>query len=242
MSTLLQKRLAPFSKLSREALLGTNGYFFIFGDGAASCLYIDGQITTKPKKETILPINTSGADFNESSDKLKLLVRKAATVLSLKYEFIGSGLSISFSKWTSLNRRMKELNATHIQFEGDAKEIRVYPFDIRALVGSSSMRQSYISGANGLYLKKSHLRFQFTVLADAWLKLPLGSASLDFSNCGILRLEYSENGIRVNIRDQEIRRPHTAFYSSRIKRRVLFLFHPKGSSTPTSEEDYDVQG
>jgi hypothetical protein len=227
MSALLQKKLAPFSKLSREALLGTNGYFYIFGDGISSCLYVDGQITTKPKKDIIFELNAGSKEKGKSRVNLNLLLRKAATVLSLKYDFNMNGLSLSASKWTTINQRIRELNATHLQFEGDGEEIRVYPFDIRALVGSSSMRKSYISGANGLYLKRSNVKFQFTVLAEAWMKLPVETASVSISKCGIMRIEYSENGIRVSIRDQEIRRPHTAFYSRRNKMRVLFLFHPK---------------
>jgi len=239
MTTELRKRLAPFSRLSDTALLGTNGYFYVFGEGVSSCLFIDGQITTKLKKDMLIQIGSGEKGADAKSDVLKLLIRKAATVLSLKYDFTITGLVLSASKWGILNNRIKDLNATHIQFEGDGEEIRVYAFDIRAIVGSSAMRQSYISGANGLYLKRSGHKFEFTALADAWLRLPVDSVSIDISTCGVLRMEYSDNGIRVNIRDQDIRRPHTAFYSKRIKRRVLFLFHPKGNRQVTQVDNSD---
>ena len=52
---------------------------------------------------------------------------------------------------------------------------------------------------------------------------------------GIIRLEYIDEGIRISMRDQVIRRPHIAFYSERMKKRVLFLFHPKKGSLVKEE-------
>jgi len=228
--TALGKRLKKLSPLSDKALLGSDGKFYVFGEGITGCLYAEGHMSRKvPKEKVINIIQDSYANnepINTRSNMLKLR-DKAAKTYQIKYDELLAEFPISETKRKTLAKRIIDEDATHFQIECDGKEIRAHCFDVRSTIGSSLLKQEELLGANGLYLKAGKIPFKFSVDATAWSKLPKeGSTAKIYSN-GIMRLEYHDDAIRISIRDQEIRRPHTAFYSERMRKRVLFLFHPK---------------
>ena len=228
--TALDKKLKKLSSLSDKALLGSDGRFYVFGEGICECLYADGHISRKVKKEEVVRIKFDefflDNPVNTKANRIALIEKAANT-----YKIIDDDLLAEFSfndvKRRSLAKKIEEEDATHFQIECDGKEIRAYCFDVRSTIGSSKLRQEELLGANGLYLKVGKRPFKFCVDATAWSKLPKEGCSVKIYSNGIMRLQYHNDGIRVSIRDQEIRRPHTAFYSERMKIRVLFLFHPK---------------
>ena len=228
--TALGKRLKKLSPLSDKALLGSDGKFYVFGEGITGCLYAEGHMSRKvPKEKVIKIIQDSYANnepINTRSNMLKLR-DKAAKTYQIKYDELLAEFPISETKRKTLAKRIIDEDATHFQIECDGKEIRAHCFDVRSTIGSSLLKQEELLGANGLYLKAGKIPFKFSVDATAWSKLPKEGATAKIYTNGIMRLEYHDDAIRISIRDQEIRRPHTAFYSERLKQRVLFLFHPR---------------
>ena len=74
--TILQARLKKLSSLSDKALLGTDGRFYVFGEGICECLYADGHMSRKVKKEEVVRIKYD-ADFldnpvNTKSNRIDL--------------------------------------------------------------------------------------------------------------------------------------------------------------------------
>ena len=245
MTTAFEKRIRKLSPLSDKALLGTDGYFYVFGEDITGCLYADGQMSKKVSKEQVLRIRRETPpslddddyyDYTEADlwkqnlntkQNIKELFEKAARTYEIKYDELLAEFPITDVKRRALANRIIDEDATHFQIDCDGKEIRAHCFDVRSTIGSSLLKQEELLGANGLYLKAGKIPFKFSVDATAWSKLPKEGATAKIYSNGIMRLEYHDDAIRISIRDQEIRRPHTAFYSERMKKRVLFLFHPK---------------
>ena len=228
--TALGKRLKKLSPLSDKALLGTDGKFYVFGEGISGCLYADGHMSRRVPKEKVVRIRNEELGSVEpvnTKANIKELFEKAAKTYQIKYEELLAEFPISETKRKTLAKRIIDEDATHFQIECDGKEIRAHCFDVRSTIGSSLLKQEELLGANGLYLKAGKIPFKFSVDATAWSKLPKEGATAKIYSNGIMRLEYHDDAIRISIRDQEIRRPHTAFYSERMKKRILFLFHPK---------------
>lgn len=242
--TILQARLKKLSSLSDKALLGTDGKFYVFGEGICECLYADGHMSRKIKKEEVVRIKYDeyflDDPVNTKANRIAL-IDKAAKIYQIVDDDLLAEFSLNDVKRRALAKRIKEEDATHFQIECNGKEIRAYCFDVRSTIGSSKLRVEELLGANGLYLKVGKRPFKFSVDATAWGKLPKEGCSVKIYSNGIMRLEYHNDGIRVSIRDQEIRRPHMAFYSERMKKRVLFLFHPKKGSLVKENSDISIQ-
>lgn len=232
MTSILQKRLSKVSRISEFALLGTDGLFYVFGEPKYStgCMYADGYLPHKVKQEQVVLTKKNPKDSDEwvvnTRENIDILMERAIAIHKIKNNLISS-FTLSDAKWLLLNEKIMKEDATHFQIECDGKIIRSYCFDVRSTIGSSNYRSTWIKGANGLYIKLCNQPFKFSVDVSAWKNLPIGNVKVKVFDNGIMRLEYTDEPIRISIRDQEIRRPHTAFYSERMKKRVLFLFHPK---------------
>jgi len=233
MVSFTEKRLKKLSRISEFALLGTDGFFYVFGEPetVTGCLYADGHLSKKPKKEEVVLTRVNPNDDTDwivnTKNNIDHLYDKAVRIHGIKYGEPLSSFNLPSSKWIALNERVKNEDASHIQIECNGIEIRVYCFDVRSTIGSSNYKPSWITGANGLYLKAGKIQFKFSIDVAAWKKLPVGDVAVKVFDNGIMRLDYIDEGFRVSIRDQEIRRPHIAFYSKMMEQRVLLLFHPK---------------
>jgi hypothetical protein len=230
-ASILQKRLKLVSRISDFALLGTDGLFYVFGDPeyATGCMYADGYLPHKVKKEQVVSTKKEPKDVKwivNTSENIDYLLDKATQIHKIKNNLITS-FNLSETKWKTLNERIYKDDVSHFQIECNGKDIRAYCFDVRSTIGSSNYKPTWVSGANGLYVKVGKIPFKISIDVAAWKKLPIENVVVKLFDNGIMRLEYIDDGIRISIRDQEIRRPHTAFYSERMKKRVLFLFHPK---------------
>lgn len=242
MTTALEQRLKKLSRISEYALLGTDGFFYVFGnpETVTGCLYADGHLSKKPKQENVV-ITRKEPDGEKwivnTKDNIDYLARKAITIHGIKFDEPVVSFNLSLSKWEMLNKRIKDEDASHIQIECDGKEIRAYFFDVRSTIGSSNYKPSWVTGANGLYLKSGRNEFKISIDVAAWKKLPVSDVTVKGFDNGILRLDYIDEGFRISIRDQEVRRPHIGFYSVRLGKRVLCLFHPKkGTMVAESNE------
>lgn len=243
MVTVLERKLRKLSRISEFALLGTDGFFYVFGepDSPTGCLYADGTLSRTPKQEQVVLTRNNpngGVDWIvNTKHNISLLYERAVRIHAMKIGEPLSTFALPLSKWEMINKRVSDEDPSHIQIECDGKEIRAYVFDVRSTIGSSNYKESWLSGANGLYLKAEKTPFQISIDVVAWKKLPIADVTVRVFACGILRLDYIDEGFRVNIRDQEIRRPHTGFYSERLGKRVLFLFHPRrGTMVAESKE------
>lgn len=236
MASLLERRLKKLSRISEFALLGTDGFFYVFGEPATEtgCLYADGSLAKKVPEERVVLTRKNSSDDTKwvvnTKDNIDYFYNKAVSIHGIKYGEPQSSFNFSSSKWEVLNKRIEDEDASHFQIEGDGREIRAYCFDVRSTIGSSNYKPSWISGANGLYLKAAESSFKFSVDVAAWKKLPIGDVAVKVFSNGIMRLDYTDEGFRISIRDQGVRRSHIGFFSKRMGKRVLILFHPKKCS------------
>ena len=205
-------------------------------------MYADGYLPRKVNQEQVIITKKEPKDVKwivNTAENIDYLLGKATQIHQIKNKLITS-FSFTESKWRSLNERIMKEDASHFQIECNGEDIRAYCFDVRSTIGSSNYKPTWVSGANGLYLKVGKIPFKFSVDVSAWKKIPVENVVVKVFDNGIMRLEYIDDGIRISIRDQEIRRPHAAFYSKRMKKRVLFLFHPmKGTLAKDSPKEID---
>ena len=201
MTTAFEKRVRKLSSFSDKALLGSDGYFYVFGDDICSCFYADGRMSKKVPKEKVLrirretPPSPDDDDYYEYTEadlwkqnlntkqNIKELFEKAAKTYEIKYDELLAEFPITETKRKTLAKRIIDEDATHFQIECDGKEIRAHCFDVRSTIGSSLLKQEELLGANGLYLKAGKIPFKFSVDATAWTKLPKeGSTAKIYSN------------------------------------------------------------
>ena len=127
-----------------------------------------------------------------------------------------------------LLKRAKDSQATHVAFESDGTTAKAYWFDLVSTIGYSSFRSSYLAGCRGIPLPDSSGGpFSVTVHFVAFAALPTESFVCSVYEAGFLRLLADKDGVRITIRDQEIRRPFTTFASEKVNSEVAFLFHPE---------------
>jgi hypothetical protein len=239
----LEQRLRKLSRISDLALLGTDGFFYVFGKPGTGvgCLYADGNLTKSVKQEAVVLTRNQSPDDKRTvntKENIDYLVSKAIKIHSIKFDEPIISFTLTAAKWEIINKRIRDEDATHFQLECNGIEIRAYFYDVRSTIGSSNFKPSWISGANGLYLRAGHKQFRFSIDASAWKRLPISNVVIKVFNNGILRMDYIDEGFRVNIRDQLARRPHLGFFSKRLEKRVLMLFHPKNGTMVNLEKEF----
>lgn len=136
MTTALEQRLKKLSRISEYALLGTDGFFYVFGnpETVTGCLYADGHLSKKPKQETVVITRKEPEGEKwivNTKENVDYLTRKAITIHGIKFDEPVVSFNLPLSKWEMLNKRIKDEDASHIQIECDGKEIRAYFFDVR---------------------------------------------------------------------------------------------------------------
>ena len=228
MTDKLTSRLKQFSKLSDTAILAEDGYFYIFGQDKCDSLFVDGLMSKAVKKQKLVQLRAASTRNVEDAeiDSIDDLMNKITRVNKIRQGAIEGSFTLSKAFRAEIGRQVKDTTSTHIQFESDGETAAAHMFDITATHGRSSWRESYVAGVTGLPLVNASGSFSFTSRADSFLSLPNEAVTVSIYAAGIMRLVYSKDGIRVTIRDQEIRKPFTKFWSAATGREVTFLFHP----------------
>jgi hypothetical protein len=142
--TALEKRLKKLSRLSDRALLGSDGKFYVFGEGITECLYVEGHMSRKVPKEKVWRIRSEKTyeeiyddpndedspyklvevihpiiqDLNTNKNRLELF-EKAARTYEIKYDELLAEFPITGIKRRELAKRIIDEDATHFQIDCD---------------------------------------------------------------------------------------------------------------------------
>ncbi len=220
----LPERIDRFSKVSTQAVLFEDSYFYLFGEGNCDSILIDGLLKKKVRDIKVVRLGSNKRSQGMAKYLLDQFRGKINRVNQLREgKRIGS-FSLTKAFRDQLKKDAVESKATHIQFESDGEVAKAHVFDIIAANGRSAWRSSYVSGAIGLPLIDATGSFTFSVRSDAFIALPSEAATVSLFSGGLMRITYTRDGIRATIRDQEVRKPFTTFNCPKAKREVVFLF------------------
>lgn len=221
----MKRRLAQFQRLSDCAVIEPGGVYHVFGQGIHDAVVVVGTHREKLKKSKVLRLDPKGGRLNEA--KKKSLISKVE-----RFEFLDAGeLVASFSllsqKQTELREAISAADPTHVEFIVANGIAKAFVFDVRAQDGDVLWKSAFAASSEGIELNNCLGKaVSFVMKADTFLRLPKEAYAISlYEDYAIFSA--SSDGTQIYIRDQDIRRPYTMFFSDRLQTTTFFLFHPK---------------
>ena len=235
-----------YSSLSNYAVLEPRGTLFIFGEDEYDAVVVISQHYEKIKNNQVRlirpePTNKKtktqreknklealNASYNlhkrQLPDKEKLLME---TMKRLKTFSAGQSLasfSITSEQITTIRAAIKQHRSSHLEFNCDGKSAKAFLFDIHSQNKNALWKSSFVATADGLELTDFDGGIcSFSMRAAIFLTLTNDkdehfSINL-FENYALFT---PQDGASIFIRDQDIRKPYTVFFSDQLLSPICF--------------------
>lgn len=222
----MNRTIQKFQRFSDYCVLDHNGIFFIFAEGNNDSIVISGPHREKISKNKIVRTST---DHSRISQQIKnQLIEATSKIWELS---LGTSIA-SFSILSGTQKKIRDIlistNSTHIEFNCDENNAKAFPFDISAADGNVLWRKSFIEHTDGIQLSNfSGSASTFVMKAETFLALPNETFSFSIYQNDYAIITLTEDGSRIYVRDQNIRKPYTSFLSGLLAKKIVFSFHPK---------------
>jgi len=220
--------LKQFSSFSDYAVLEPNGIFLVFGEDQHDALVVMGKHREKLKHSKVISLGQTKS--NAPADKEKSLIQQAKRFHSFDAADLLASFSILPSHLKSIRTTIKEHGSTHIEFNCDTASAKAFLFDIHSHNGNALWTSSFVATADGIELANFRGKpSSFSMKAASFLSLLMEDGETYSIN---LYEDYAiffsgNDGTTIYIRDQELRKPYTTFFSDRLHRPITLLFQHK---------------
>ena len=217
-----------FQIIAKYAVLEPNGTFLVFGEDQHDALVIMGKHREKLKHSKVISLGQTKS--KAPADKEKSLIQQAKLFHSFDAGDLLASFSILPSHLKSIRTTIKEHGSTHIEFNCDTASAKAFLFDIHSHNGNALWTSSFVATADGIELANFRGKpSSFSMKAASFLSLPTErNETYSINLYEDYAIFFSGNdGTTIYIRDQELRKPYTTFFSDRLHRPITLLFQHK---------------